>query len=294
MLYKSRLHQDLLTKKFVVTAELSPPKGVEYNYLLDQAEALSTYVSAFNITDNQRSTMRMSALAICHLLESQGFETIFQITCRDRNILALQSDILGASALGIKNILAITGDYPLSGDHPFAKPVFDIDSVQLVHLLKQVMPGGKDFAGKELKGSPDFIVGVVANHGAQPQEPQLIKLQKKINEGAEFIQTQTIYDIDQFLEFLEEVPPAVPVLGGIFPLKSAKIAHFLNDNVPGVSIPETILRRMENTKDPYKEGIEIAVETIEAIQPECAGVHFMTMGAVDVIAEILKEVSIDK
>lgn len=288
---ESRLEQQLRANKFVYTAELSPPKGTDYKPLLEQAARLNDLVVAFNVTDNQRSTMRMSALAVCHLLEMAGYETILQITCRDRNILALESDILGASALGIKNVLALTGDYPVNGDHPFAKPVFDMDAVQLVHLIKQVMKNGVDLGGKSLKGSPDFYVGVVANHGATPQEPQMFKLIKKIDEGAQFIQTQTIYDVGQFLDFAEKVPSGVPVLAGIFPLKSYAVANFLNTSVPGVHIPAAIMARMENSTDPYREGVAIAIETIEAIRSVCAGVHFMTMGNTDVILDVMNGLS---
>lgn len=290
----SKLQNDLDTKNFVVTAELSPPKGVDCTQLLANAKMLNEYVSAFNVTDNQRSVMRMSSLATCKILEDHGYETICQVTCRDRNILAIESDLLGAAALGIKNILALTGDYPIKGDHPFAKPVFDMDSVNLVHLIKQVFADGKDMAGKELDGIPDFFVGVVASQGSMPQEPQLIKLDKKINEGAQFIQTQTVYDTQEFIAFAKKVPHNIPVLAGIFPLKSARAAHFLNDNVPGVKIPEDILKRMDNATDPYKEGVAIAVETLDAIKYSCKGVHFMTMGSVDVIPEILSKVRIDK
>jgi len=294
MVAPSQFQKDLLNKKFVITAELSPPKGIDCSSLLANAKLLKKYVSAFNVTDNQRSVMRMSPLATCKILEDNGYESICQITCRDRNVLAIESDLLGAAALGIKNILALTGDYPNKGDHPFAKPVFDMDSVNLVHLIKSVFANGKDMAGNDLKGIPDFFVGVVASQGSVPVQPQIIKLNKKINEGAQFVQTQTVYDVDEFLEFVAHVPSGIPVLAGIFPLKTARTAHFLNDNVPGVKIPDEILQRMDVAVDPYKEGVKIAVETINAIKDKCAGVHFMTMGSVDVIPEILGQLNVDK
>lgn len=280
----------LENKKFVVTAELCPPKGVEIKTLIEKAAPLKNLVDGINVTDNQRAVVRLSSMAFSKLLLDQGFDPIWQLTCRDRNLLAIQSDILGAWALGIKNVLALSGDYPSKGDHPSARPVYDLDSVQLIDLFNK-MNFGKDFAGTDLVGHPDFLIGAVANPGATPMEPQILKLRNKIDFGAKFIQTQVIYDIDIFKKFIQKLGdfPA-KILAGIFPLVSYKNAVFLNTKVPGVSIPEKILKRMEKAKDSRKEGIAISIEIIRELKPLCAGIHLMTLNNIDIIPEILNEI----
>lgn len=277
----------LENKKFVVTAELCPPKGVEVNTLIAKAAPLKNLVDGINVTDNQRAVVRLSSMAFSKLLLDNGFDPIWQLTCRDRNLMAIQSDILGAWALGIKNVLALSGDYPTKGDHPCARPVYDLDSVQLVDLINK-MNFGKDFAGVDLVGHPDFLIGAVANPGATPIEPQILKLRNKIDFGAKFIQTQVVYDINIFKNFLKELGHfPVKVLAGIFPLTSYKTAVFLNTKVPGVSIPENILKRIEKAKDPKKEGTAISIELIRQLKPLCSGIHLMTLNNIDVIPEIL-------
>src|SRR3989338_4528413 len=190
------------TGKFIVTSEIGPPKGIDIKEMLEDADLVKNRVDAINVTDLQSSVMRLGSLAVCHLLKDRGIEPVFQVTCRDRNRLALQSDLLSAAVLGIENILALTGDYPTLGDHPEAKPVFDLDSVQPLEVIKTLQEG-KDMKGNPLKGSPKFCVGAVVNPGADPIEPEIIKMEKKIEAGAKFFQTQAVHDIELFKKFLK-------------------------------------------------------------------------------------------
>jgi 5,10-methylenetetrahydrofolate reductase len=282
------LKEAIKSNKFIVTAEIAPPKGVDIGGLIESAEILRDKVDAINVTDNQRAVMRLSSIAFCAKLAEKGFDPILQVTCRDKNALALQSDILGAYVLGIRNILALSGDYPNRSDQRGVKPVFDLDSVQLVNLVKE-LDSGKDLGGNKLVGKPSFTIGAVVNPGSDPIEPQIIKLNKKIEAGAEFIQTQVVYDVEGYKKFLKEakMPPKVKVLVGIFPIRSYKMANFLNEQVPGVSVPKKILDRIKNAKDPVEEGVNISVEIIEELKPLCAGVHFMTLNNLQVVPEII-------
>src|SRR4030043_2002341 len=221
--------------KFLVTSEIGPPKGIETKILLEDAELIRSRVDAINVTDLQSSVMRLGSLAVCSLLKQKGYEPIFQVTCRDRNRLALQSDILSAAALGIENLLILTGDHPTLGDHPEAKPVFDLDSVQLLQVVGKLQEG-VDMKGNKLEGqAPKFCMGAVVNPGADPLEPQIIKMEKKIEAGAEFFQTQAVYDVKVFENFLNKTRHLkTTVLGGIVLLKSAGMAKYMNKNVAGV------------------------------------------------------------
>ncbi|MBU0686919.1 MAG: methylenetetrahydrofolate reductase [Candidatus Margulisbacteria bacterium] len=281
------LKEALNSGKFVITVEICPPKGTEVEPILSDAEVLLGKVDAINVTDNQRAMMRLSGLAFCRLLLEKGFDPIFQLTCRDRNSLALQSDILGAYVLGIRNILALSGDYPSKGDHKSARPVFDLDSVQLVETIKK-LEKGENLAGEKINGHPKFTVGAVVNPGAVPIEPQIIKLKKKVEAGAEFIQTQVIYDVEIFKKFLHQLNmPKLKILAGIFPLKSFKMAQFMNEKVPGVSVPESILKRMEFAQNPEEEGVKIAKEIIEEVKPLCAGIHIMALNDVNLVLKLI-------
>ncbi len=212
-----------------------------------------------NATDNQRAVLHLSSLAFCALLKQKGLDPILQVNCRDRNALAISSDLLGAYALGIRNVLAISGDYPKKSLHHVVKPVFDIDSVQLIKLIKD-MNAGKDFAGEALTGSPDFTVGGVVNPGADPIEGQIVKLQKKIDVGAEFIQTQIVYDVDGFKRFRDQTKNIkAKFLLGILPVRSAKMVQVIQ-NIPGVHLPKKLAERIEKASDPVKEGIEISLQ----------------------------------
>ena len=221
--------------KFLVTSEIGPPKGTDLKETLEDAELIRSRVDAINVTDLQSSVLRVGSLAVCSLLKNRGIEPIFQMTCRDRNRLALQSDLLSASVLGIENVLLLTGDYPTLGDHPESKPVFDLGSVQLIQVAS-ALESGKDMKGNALKGAPKFCMGAVVNPGADPLEPETIKMEKKIEAGAQFFQTQAVYDIELFKRFLDSIQgiKKVPILAGIVLLKSAGMAKYMNKNVAGV------------------------------------------------------------
>ena len=272
------LCEKIKSGKFIVTSEIGPPKGIDIEEVLKDAELLKGRVDAINVTDLQSSVMRVGSLAICRLLIERGIEPVFQITCRDRNRLALQSDLLSASVLGIKNVLALTGDHPALGDHPQAKPVFDIDSVQLLGVIKGLQEG-KDMAGNALKGSPEFCAGAVVNPGADPLEPEIIKMEKKISAGARFFQTQAIYDIDLFKKFLDSSSHLnTVIIAGIVLLKSAGMARYMNKNVSGVFVPESLIEEMDKAKDKSKTSIEIAARLIKELMPICQGIHIIPIG----------------
>ena len=264
--------------KFVITSEIGPPKGVDLKEMLEDAELIRSRVDAINVTDLQSSVLRVGSLAVCSLLKNRGIEPIFQMTCRDRNRLALQSDLMSASILGIENVLLLTGDYTTLGDHPEAKPVFDLGSVQLIQAAKS-LESGKDMKGNALKGSPKFCIGAVVNPGADPLEPEIIKMEKKIDAGAQFFQTQAVYDIELFKKFLDSIKHIkVPVLAGIVLLKSAGMAKFMNKNVAGVFVPDDLIKEMEETKDKAAKSIEIAARLIKELKPLCQGMHIMPIG----------------
>ena len=272
------LQESLASKKFAVTSEIGPPKGTNIGEMLHDAELLRGRVDGINVTDLQSSVMRLGSLAVCHLLQEKGLEPIFQMTCRDRNRLALQADLLSASIMGIKNVLALTGDYASLGDHPQAKPVFDLDSVSLIGVIKK-LEAGTDMVGNPLNGAPKFFVGAVANPGGNPVEGQIIKMEKKIRAGACFFQTQAVYDVGAFEKFMKRVAPfKVPVLAGIILLKSAGMARFMNKNVAGVFVPEPLIQKMAKAEDRVKTSIEIAAELIRELKGMCQGIHIMPIG----------------
>ena len=278
--------------KFLITAEVGPVKGTETNGLLEDAELIKDKVDAVNVTDLQSSVMRLGSMVVCHLLVDRGIDPIFQMTCRDRNRLALQSDLLSAWVLGIKNVLALTGDHPTLGDHPDAMPVFDLDSISLLRAIS-TLNQGSDLVGNQLKGAPDFLSGAVVNPGADTEaalEMQIIKMEKKIESGARFFQTQGIFDLDLFERFMKRIKGfKVPVLGGIILLKSAGMARFMNKNVAGVFVPEPFIKEMEETKDKVKTSVKIAAELIKGMKDLCQGVHIMAIGWEKKVPMVLEE-----
>ena len=286
-----RLRERLARGEFVITCEATPPKGTEVGPALEAVHKLAPKVHAFNVTDLQSSVLRMSSWALCALLRREGFEPILQMTCRDRNRLALQADLLGAWALGIENVLALTGDHPILGDHPQALPVFDLDSVQLIAAV-QALNSGRDLAGNELSGRTDFFVGAAVNPTADPLEPHLAKLRMKVRLGIGFVQTQVVYDPQAFMRFVQKLDGIkVPVLVGIIPLKSAKMARFMNEHIAGVHVPEEVIREMEKAKTPEERkarSVEICARIIKAVRPYCQGIHFMPMGWEDCVLDILE------
>ncbi len=278
------------SKKFIITAEISPPKGTDITGMQNDASMIKDVVDAINITDNQRAVMRMSSLAACSILSQNGYETIMHLTCRDKNRLALQSELLGASALGIHNVLVITGDHPTKGDHEGAKPVYDFDSVQLLGLIKE-LNRGFDFSGNPLQGKPNLCAGAVAGTGLN--ELPFIKLEKKIKMGARFIQTQAVFDTRSFSEFMDKIKNSetfreVKILAGIIPLRSEKNAAFLNKNMAGIKVPEDIIKQMRGARNPVFKGMEIAAELIKELRSVCDGVHIMPVGNHEKTAGILE------
>lgn len=284
------LRSVLEAAEFVVTAEVGPLKGTNVTEIGEVAELLRGKVNAVNVTDQQSAVMRLGSLATCHLLKDHGLDPVFQMTCRDRNRLALQSDLLSAAVLGIENVLAITGDLPVLGDHPQARPVYDLDSVQLLWVINRLNEG-HDMAGNELQGKPNFFPGAVVNPGADTEatlELQIIKMEKKIAAGARFFQTQAIFSVAAFATFMERVKEFnVPILAGIIPLKSAGMARFMNKNIAGINVPEEIISRMSKAEDKVQTGIEIAANTIKELKGMCQGVHIMAMGWESKIPAIL-------
>ena len=288
----SRLKEKLESGKFVITGEIGPPKGVNIEKCLQDADMLRDYVTAINVTDLQSAVLRIGSLAVSSKLIERGIEPIFQLTCRDRNRLALQSDLLSAWAMGIENVLCLTGDHPTMGDHTEAKPVYDYDSVQLLNAANNLNQG-RDMSDHELDSSPDFFLGAVVTPGADPVEPQIIKMKKKIAVGASFFQTQAIYEPDKFEVFINQVKSLnVPVIAGVVILKSAAMAKFMNENVAGITVPDDIIDEMAETpkEERQKKAVEITARIIRQVKPFCQGVHIMPLGWDELVPEIIREV----
>ena len=287
----SSFKKALESGRFVVTSEVAPPKGISTEQMIHHIELLKDKVDAINITDHQSSIMRFPSLGGALLVKEMGGEPILQMTCRDRNRLALQADLLFAFSRGINNILCLTGDSVIMGDHKEAKGVFDLDSSQLVASIRR-MEKGKDLGGNDLDGSVSFCVGAIVTPEANPIEPQLIKFEKKIEAGAEFIQTQAVYDLDNFKKFMNYARQfPVKILAGIILLTSAPMARFMNKNVAGVVVPQSLIDEMEAAPKGRKleKGVEIAGRMIRRIKEEkmCDGVHIMAIGKEEVVPDIM-------
>jgi methylenetetrahydrofolate reductase (NADPH) len=287
----SELRQAFESGKFVITAEAGPLKGTDTTELEEVARILKDKVDAVNVTDQQSSVMRLGSLAVSHLLTGWGVEPIYQVTCRDRNRIALQSDLLSAAVLGIKNVMSLTGDLPSSGDHPQAKPVYDLDSVSLLSVIRGLNEG-KDMMGNELKGNTDFFIGAVVNPGADTEasyELQILKMERKVAAGAKFFQTQAVYDPEAFAKFMKRVEQfKVPVLAGVIPLKSAGMARFMNKNVAGVNVPQAMIDRISKAEDKTRTGIEMCGQLIKSLKGLCQGVHIMAIGWEKKVPDILQ------
>jgi 5,10-methylenetetrahydrofolate reductase len=285
--------RDILNSgKFVVTAEVGPPKGTDIKEMIHHIELLKGKVDALNVTDNQSAVMRICSMAVCKIALEHGVEPILQMTCRDRNRIGLQSDLLGADILGIKNVLCMTGDHVLAGDHKQAKPVYDVESVQLLKIVDS-LNNGKDMSGNDLKGSTDFFQGAVVTPEANPLEPQLIKFEKKVKAGAKFFQTQAIYDINKFKEFMSYARKfPVKILAGIVVLKSAGMANFINNNVPGIRVPQELIDELKaaGKEKALDTGLNIAARHIRQLKDEniCDGVHIMAIGMEDKVTIIME------
>ena len=289
----AKFKQALQSGKFVVTAEVGPPKGTDIKEMLHHIDLIKDKVDGINSTDNQSSVMRISSLGACTLIKQRGGEPILQMTCRDRNRMALQSDLLAANVLGIDNVLCLTGDYISVGDHKDAKPVFDLDSVQLIQAVR-LMEQGKDLGGNDLNAPVKFCCGAIVTPEADPIEPQLLKYEKKIKAGAEFIQTQAIYDIENFKKFMayaRKVNKDTKILAGIVLLASAGMARYMNSNVPGIRVPQELIDEMAGAPKgkALDKGIEIAGRMIKQLKDGkiCDGVHIMAIGREGVVPDIL-------
>ena len=285
-----RFKEALEAGDFVITAECGPPKGTDISELKEHAKHLLGKVHALNVTDNQSSVMRAGSLSISKVLLDMGHDPIYQLTCRDRNRLAIQSDLLSAHILGIRNLLCLTGDSISVGDHKGAKAVFDLESVQLLKLV-ETMNNGKDMAGNDLKGETDLFAGAVVTPETNPVEPQLIKFSKKVRVGAKFFQTQAIYDIEKFKTFMEYARKFdTKILAGILLLRSAGMANFLNANVPGITVPQHLIDELKSAgKEKALDcGMDIAARQIRELKGICDGVHVMAIGLEDKVPEILK------
>jgi methylenetetrahydrofolate reductase (NADPH) len=286
----SRLSECLAAGKKAITVELAPPKGTDFTDFKKNAQNVKDYVTAYNVTDNQRAVMRITPLVASQVLLQMGLEPIFQLTCRDRNRLAIQSDLMGASALGVENVLALTGDHVVNGDHPQAKPVFDLDSVQLLYTIK-TLNEGRDLAGKELKGKTNFFAGAVVNPSAANVEIHIWRMKEKVRHGAMFFQTQVVFDKDLLSSFMSSVKEVgTKILAGVLLVKSAKMAHFLNDNVPGVKVPDWVIKELEGSAHPKEAGARIAAHLTKEFLEIADGVHIMAVHEEHLLPEILKQV----
>ncbi len=287
----SRFRDLLQSDTFVVTCELTPPKGTNLAPLLANAEALKSVADAVNVTDSHAARMAMDPTAVAHLLLDRGLEPIVQMTGRDRNRIAIQAGLLGAAALGITNVVFMGGDSPSTGDHPDAKPVFDLYAADLIRAAR-LLESGHDLGGHALNGTPKFCVGAVVNPGASDLRAELDAMRRKIDAGAEFFQTQAVYDTARFEEFMAQAGGlGAAILAGVIPIKSLRMANYLNKNVPGICVPEPVLRELAEAEqrgaDIERCAIDIAARTLHALRPLCHGAHIMAIGWEDRIPAII-------
>lgn len=283
--------------KFVITSEVGPVKGCSRvnggppPAFIEEALSIRDFVHGVNVTDNQSAVMRLGSLAASVLLKQFGLEPIFQLTCRDRNRIALQSDLMSACTLGIDNVLCLTGDHIKLGDHVAAKPVFDVDSVQLLRIAKGLNEG-HDLVGNPLTRATDLALGAVVNPGFEPLDLQLLKMEKKIEQGAEFFQTQAVYDAKVFEAFVRRVEGfKVPVQLGLVIIKSPQMAKFMNEHVSGITVPESLIKEMESVPpgDYQAKATEITMRLAKEMGPMVQGVHFMPLGWSDVLPPVVVE-----
>ena len=278
--------------QFVITAEVGPPKGIDCGHVVEEAKEYLSGIHAVNVTDNQSSVMRMGSLPVCVAMKNAGLTPILQLTCRDRNRIALQSELLGAAMLGIDNILCLTGDHTTMGDHPGAKPVFDLDSVSLLHTVSQ-LEKGVDLSGNPLVGeAPKFAKGAVVSPCSDSVDAQLAKMERKVMAGAEYFQTQAVFDSERFISFMEKAKQfGKPVQLGVIIPKSAGMAKFMNNNVAGVHVPQHMIDALAADKERAKAsitGVEIAAQIIKDCKPYCQGLHIMALGWEDKVPQLLQ------
>jgi methylenetetrahydrofolate reductase (NADPH) len=283
------LEEKIRAGSFVVTTELTPPKGIDLSELFAKADALAGYADAVNITESPRARMAVEPKSVAHLLKDRGIDPIVQITARDRNRIAIQADLLGAALLGVGNFLFMTGDNPKNGDHPETKGVFDLTTLEMLSAARSLR-GGRDLSGNELKGAPHMFLGATANPGAPDLAYETEGTRRKIEAGAQFLQTQPIYDVEVLKRYLDAAKLGdVALLAGVIPLKSAKMAGWLNTNLPGVRVPPAMVEALEQAGPDGEAavGIDIAARIIREIRKVCAGVHIMALGWEDRIPQIL-------
>lgn len=292
----TNLEKILDSGRFAVTAEAGPPKGTSAAVVQKKGEILRGCCDAVNMTDNQTAIVRMSSLAGCVLLKQTGVEPVMQMVVRDRNRLALQSDILGAVSMGIGNFLALSGDHQQFGNHPTAKGVFDIDSIQLIQMMKKMRDDRKFLNDEEISGEVPMYIGAAANPYADPFEYRVKRLAKKIKAGADFIQTQAVYDVPKFARYMEMacdqgLDKQVHILAGVIPIRSVGMARYMRDYVSGVSVPDEIITRLQQAEKAKDEGFKIILEIIEQIEeiPGVHGIHIMAVGWEDIVPEMVKE-----
>jgi len=292
----TNLEKVLGSGRFAVTAEAGPPKGTSAAVVQRKGELLRRCCDAVNVTDNQTAIVRMSTLAGCILLKQQDVDPVMQIVCRDRNRIAIQSDVLGAVAMGVGNILCLSGDHQKFGNHPDAKGVFDIDSIQLIQMLKNMRDEKKFLCGEDISGEVPLFIGAAANPYADPFEFRVSRLAKKVKAGADFIQTQAVYDVAKFTKWMEMIADRgldkqVHILAGVIPVRSAGMARYMRDYVSGISVPDEIVTRMEEAKSAKEEGLKIVLEIIEQLKeiPWVHGIHIMAVGWEDAVPEIVEK-----
>ncbi len=288
----SKLSDGIAAEKFVVTSELNPPKGTDLGSLFERAASLAGVVDAFNITDSHAARMSMAPMAVAHLLLDRGIEPIMQMTSRDKNRIALQGDLLGAAALGITNIVFMGGDPPKVGDHPEAKPVYDVLSVELLQIAHGLR-SGTDQSGNALYGKPQLFLGAVVNPGASDLDTEIDKMKAKVDAGAQFLQSQAVYEPESFERFMNAAHDIkVSVLAGVILLKSAKMARYMNESVPGIHVPDPLIAELEDAPDKAEKSIDIAARIIGKIAPMCQGLHIMPLGWEDKIPALLDTASV--
>jgi methylenetetrahydrofolate reductase (NADPH) len=292
----SNLEKILASGQFAVTAECGPPKGTSGKVIQRKGDILKSHCDALNVTDNQTAIVRMSSLSGCVLLRQAGVEPVMQMVVRDRNRLAIQADILGAVALGIRNVLCLSGDHQKFGNHPTAKGVYDIDSIQLIQTLKQMRDDNKFLSGDDISGDVPLFLGAAANPFADPFEFRVIRLAKKIKAGADFIQTQAIFDVPKFARWMEMVrdrglDEKTHILAGVIPVKSVGMARYMRNNVSGLSVPRELVDRMADAEDAKEEGVKICLETIEQLKEidGIHGVHVMAVAWEDIVPQIVEK-----
>jgi methylenetetrahydrofolate reductase (NADPH) len=292
----TNLEKVLTEGHFAVTGELGPPKGTSADFVRRKADIIKNYVDAVNITDNQTAVVRMSSVAACAIIKEAGLDPVMQMTCRDRNRIAMQSEILGAVALGIGNLLCLSGDHQKFGNHPESKNVHDVDSMQLIQIAKRMRDDAQFLSGDKVSGGVSLFIGAAANPFADPFEFRAMRLEKKMRAGADFIQTQGVFDVERFARYMEMVRERglheqTHILAGVIPMKSAGMARYMRDYVAGLTVPNELVERMEDAEDAKEEGVRITLEIIEQLREieGVHGIHLMAVAWEDIVPVIVEQ-----